>query len=94
METAEATESEGVKRVRRRLLECRTDGGELAAHTGADASDAGDDHDADAAGNDGVFDRRSPDVITQKSCKQRAHEKLLSDARGFFSRAVAIFQQN
>lgn len=94
METVEATESESVKRIRWRLLECRTDCRELAAHSGADASDAGDDHDADAAGNDGVFDRRSADVITQKSCKQRAHEKLLSDARGFFSRAVVICQQN
>ena len=51
------------------LLDRRADLDEFRAECKADAVDGSDDHDADAARNEGIFDGGSTALIVDKSCQ-------------------------
>jgi hypothetical protein len=65
------------------LFQRRVYRSEFGVERGADPVDGGKDHDAEADGNQAIFDRGRAGLIVQESRNQPTHSKLLS---GAFSR--------
>lgn len=61
-----------------RSLQRGADAAVFRVQRGAHAVDDGDDGDADAGGDQAIFDRGGAGLVVQESCNQSPHSKLLS----------------